>query len=383
MNILQVVSSIEAEAAGPSYTVPRLSQSLAGLGHYVTLMSLGEPGENTEGRLRRLTFRRDRVGLPGLGRLGFSGNMHRALGGEDGKLADVLHVHGLWMMPNVYPAWAAKRHDKPLVLAPRGMLGKASLRFSTNVKRLFWMWRQGNAARTVACFHATCEEEYNDIRRYGLMQPVAIIPNGIDVPELSEEIQPATQPTILSLGRLHPKKNISELITAFAGVEQEFPGWQLRIVGPDEGGHVNRLKRLVNDLQVANVSISGPVFGKEKEQMLQQAELFVLPTLNENFGMTVAESLAVGTPVISSKGAPWQGLEENGCGWWVEHGVDALADALTEAMSLSPEARAGMGMQGREWMIRDFSWQVIAERMAAVYEWLIEDGDAPEWVRVE
>ena len=104
---------------------------------------------------------------------------------------------------------------------------------------------------------------------------------------------------------------------------------------------------------------------------MRNAGLFVLNTMNENFGMTVAESLAGGVPVISSKGAPWSGLESHGCGWWIDHGQDPLVAALKAAMSLPSAKRAQMGAAGLAWVRRDFGWEGIAQRMASIYCWLL------------
>jgi glycosyltransferase involved in cell wall biosynthesis len=104
------------------------------------------------------------------------------------------------------------------------------------------------------------------------------------------------------------------------------------------------------------------------------AGLFVLPTLNENFANTVPESLMVGVPVISSKGAPWAGLETHRCGWWVDGDVGSLSATLGQAMALSDGQREAMGLRGREWMIRDFAWQGIGQRLKAAYDWMLGDG---------
>src|SRR5207302_10654584 len=95
---------------------------------------------------------------------------------------DVIHNHGLWLMPNVAAGWAAARARRPLVVSPRGMLAPAALAFSALKKRAFWRLLQGPAVRQAACLHATSEQEYQEIRAFGLANPVAIIPNGIDLP---------------------------------------------------------------------------------------------------------------------------------------------------------------------------------------------------------
>jgi len=296
--------------------------------------------------------------------------------------ADIIHTHGLWMMPNVYAADAARRLARPLVLTPRGMLGADALKFSSGRKRAFWALYQGHATRRVSCFHATAESEYDDIRAFGLKQPVAVIPNGIDLPASSRSRASLVGPFVLSLGRIHPKKGLDRLLRAWALIEAGFPAWGLRIVGPSEGGHANELEQQVRELGLSSVSISGPVFGEAKLELLANAQLFTLSTLHENFAMTVAESLACETPVISTKGAPWQGLVDNKCGWWIEHGPEAMAAALREAMSLSPEERRAMGARGRAWMERDFGWQGIATQMAEVYRWLVAGGEPPACVRM-
>jgi glycosyltransferase involved in cell wall biosynthesis len=131
---------------------------------------------------------------------------------------------------------------------------------------------------------------------------------------------------------------------------------------------------------LTRVDVEGPVYGPAKLDAYRQADLFVLPTLNENFGMAVAEALAVGVPVISTKGAPWSGLEREGCGWWIEHGEAPLADALLEATSRPAAALRYMGAQGRRWMARDFSWDRVASDMADVYAWLAGRAPAPATV---
>lgn len=303
--------------------------------------------------------------------------------------ASAFHTHGLWMMPNVYPAEAARRLGKPFLLSPRGMLGRDALKFSDTAKRLFWAVWQRDAVDAVTCFHATAESEYDDIRAFGLRQPVAIIPNGIDLPTLSDlnsakNLKSApidAAPFILSLGRLHPKKGLDRLVAAFVSIADEYPDWKLRIVGPEERGYAAMLKRQVAAANLSErVSIEPSVFGHEKLLLMQQAQIFALSTLHENFGMTVAESLSVETPVVATRGAPWAGLEVHDCGLWVEHGPDPMAQALKKLMSLPREERQKMGARGRAWMQRDFGWDGIAAKMFDVYSWQLGHQAQPKWV---
>lgn len=360
---------------------------MAANGHTVRLMSLDRRCRDASSFVTANGFNHERFpqGFAHsfiLRRIGFSPAMRRALMSPG---IDVLHTHGLWMMPNVYPAAAARARSIPFILSPRGMLGAEALRFSPLKKSVFWHFLQGRAVRAVACFHATAEQEYQEIRQYGLVQPVAILPNGIDLPYSDKDCdkprKTESRPYVISLGRIHPKKGLDRLIKAWSYIEPMFPEWDLRIVGPSELGHRDDLIRLATKLRLSNVNISGPVFGAEKRHLLREAELFVLSTLNENFGLTVAESLAAGTPVISTQGAPWEGLRANNCGWWIGHGPEPMAAALRDAIALTREERKEMGARGRAWMERDFGWAGIADKMAKTYEWLRRGGESPPWVR--
>jgi glycosyltransferase involved in cell wall biosynthesis len=163
-------------------------------------------------------------------------------------------------------------------------------------------------------------------------------------------------------------------------VEAAHPNWRLRIVGPPEVDHDAELRALAATLKLSRVSIEPAIYGEEKYTAFRGADFFVLPTLNENFAMTVAESLAAGTPVISTKGAPWAGLEAERCGWWIDHGIEPLAAALSGAMAMPREELGALGRRGRAWVARDFGWDAIASKMTAVYAWLAGRAEPPEWV---
>ena len=173
------------------------------------------------------------------------------------------------------------------------------------------------------------------------------------------------------------------LISAWSELENHWPDWKLRIIGPDEGGYLDRLKAQTRNLSLRRVVFENPLFGEQKYEAYRTADIFVMPTLNENFAMTVAEALAQETPVICTKGAPWRGLEENRCGWWIDHGKDALRRGLSDAMSKTPDELAAMGIRGRAWMIRDFSWRSITLEMSSVYRWLSGPDSVPRCVRVD
>lgn len=381
LKIIQIVSSIEAEAAGPAYSVPRMARALTEVGHDCQLMSLGTPGHCETMGVSHTRFTRQVVGLGPLCKLGVSSDMKRALADLVG-VADIFHTNGLWMMPNCYPSSVALPGRTEVVLSPRGMLSGSALQYSASAKRVFWTLWQQRALRRVGLFHATSEMEFEDIRRAGWQQPVAIVPNGIDLPEL-EDIpvrRPSDQRTILFLGRLHPIKRLETLIEAWSGLEAAFPNWRLVIRGPGDPDYAAKLRDHAASFDMSRCEFGDALYGAEKLRAFQEASLHVLPSASENFAMTVAESLACSTPVIASRGTPWRGLPENRCGWWVEHGAGPLAVALREAMSLPPAELDRMGANGRAWVLRDFSWDAIGRDMGRAYQWLKLDGDPPPFV---
>ncbi len=351
----------------------------------VELMSLGPPGPTqTLGvqhhRYRPLT---DRPGL--LSTLGAAPSMRQALARRSTTL-DVLHTHGLWTMPNIYPARYARIGGPIMVLSPRGMLNPSALAYSALKKRLFWHFAQKRAAETAALIHATSDAEYEDIHAAGLRQPVAIIPNGVDVPDDAPQERTTERSgysrTVLFLGRLHPIKGVDLLLSVWALLENKYPDWNLRVVGPGERRYVESLHYKAKALGLRRCEIRDALYGYEKMTAFRAASLFVLPSATENFGMTVAESLSSATPVITTKGTPWGALRENRCGWWIEQGMEPLAAALEEAMRMGASELSSMGQNGRNWMKRDFAWEAIARQMVIAYRWSRFGGPQPSFLRL-
>jgi glycosyltransferase involved in cell wall biosynthesis len=375
--ILQVLDSVEEEASGPSYSVPKLCEALGHRGNRVLLMTVGPAALETLG-WEHQAYPLDYPGTLLLPRLRLSRGLVAALN-EATPHMDVVHAHGLWRLANIYAARAAARARKPFVLSPRGMLGGAALRFSASQKRVFWILGQARAARSAHCIHATSEQEYSDVRAMGLKAPIAIVPNGIDIrPQLPRNRTGGDLRTVLFLGRLHPKKGLGDLIEAWGRLAGRHPSWRLEVVGPIDSAYAVRLREQAAEMP--RVRLVGPLYAEEKTRAYREADLFVLPTQNENFGMTVAEALAQGTPVICSKGAPWEGLSTHGCGWWIDQGVDALAAGLDAAMRLDRGRLEEMGQAGRRWMSREFDWDGIGATMANVYAWLRGQGPRPDCV---
>lgn len=298
-------------------------------------------------------------------------------------------------MPNVYPSWVIRRMRREsansrikLVTAPRGTLSPWSIAKGKWKKRLFGAFLQYPALRLTDMFHATSEKEYEEIRAQGYKQPVAIVPIGMDLPSISGEFKVQSSELekplkrVVFFGRLHKVKGVDRLLLAWEKVARD--GWELVIAGPD-CGMLDALKGIVAERKLPRVSFVGEINGHAKYEFLSTGDICVLPSNTENFGITVAEALACGTPVIASQGTPWEGLEREKCGRWVPIGVEPMAEALHEMIGMNDGERRKMGERGREWIVRDFSWESIGAKMKAAYEWLLEPDatERPIWIRMD
>jgi glycosyltransferase involved in cell wall biosynthesis len=294
----------------------------------------------------------------------------------------VIHDTGIWLSTNRAAAVVAGELNIPRVVSPRGMLTGWALRHKGLKKRLAWAWYQRADLAGVRLFHATSRAEMESIRAAGLTQPVAVIPNGVEIPpERSAEgaVRKNSRRTLLFVGRIHPVKGLLNLVAAWKNLKPS--GWRVVLAGRDEMGHTAELQTAVRQAGLAqDFEFVAATEGESRWELYRDADLFVLPSHTENFGIVVAEALACSVPVVATRGTPWAGLGEQRCGWWVDIGAEPLAVALREAMALEDEARREMGRRGREWMARDFSWEGVAIRMRAVYEWILVGGTKPEWV---
>lgn len=358
--------------------MPRLCVALRCEGVGADIFTLREA--NWQPREYTTFFPQTATGVPVLRQLKLSLALQAALQKGLGGV-DIVHSHGLWVAPNIYAGQAASRSGRPLVVSPRGMLSSGALQFSRLKKRVIWETFQGPAYRKAATWHATSADEAGDIRAFGITAPIAIIPNGIDLPrQIAPHLPDKVTRTILFLSRIHPKKCLPTLLEAWQRLSVHRKNWQLVIAGPDEGGHRSELEAMVRNKNIPRVVFTGPVYGSEKEALLLDADLFVLPTLSENFGIAVAEALAAGIPSIVTKGAPWQGLETEQCGWWVDQGTEPLLKAMLSATELPAAERQAMGLRGRAWMEQNFGWEAIGRDMKDVYLWLTNEGPCPTCV---
>jgi glycosyltransferase involved in cell wall biosynthesis len=297
--------------------------------------------------------------------------------------ADVFHIHGLWRLCTAQALLVARAFKVPAVVSPMGAFAPAALRKSHFRKRAFWWAFQRRSLDGVTCYHATSQLEHDHLRAFGIRSPIAVIALGTDLPPLPLS-RPRESPdrTILFLGRICPIKNLLSLVQGWRSIQADFPTARLRIVGPDDRGHAVLVARAIQDLGAQRITIEPGRWGAARDRLYQEADLVILPSLSESFGLVAAEALAHGRAVIASTGSPWESLERERCGWWVGSSPASLGQAMRVALSQSGLELAKMGQRGRRLAERELGWGKAISRFTQLYRWVERGGAVPEFVSI-
>ena len=384
MQVVLTVAALVPESGGPSRSVPALADALVRAGYGAQVVAL----DFQEQFSPPLRPREAQVGVtlvPCATRFsratrysrGFAQALRERLAGD--KLS-ILHDNGVWLGTNYLAARVARATRRPFVISPRGMLTSWAIRHHSWGKRLAWHVYQRRTLAAATLLHATSAEEAEDLRTLGCRQPIAMIPNGVAFAptDLPPTIAPMRRALFLS--RVHPKKGLLDLIAVWS--ELKPPSWELVIAGDADGGHA---AEVVAAIRAAGLEQSchlvGPVGDDDKWASYAAADLFVLPSYSENFGLVIAEALGCGVPVITTTATPWTGVESHQCGWCVPPGRDALRPALAQALARTRDELQHMGARGRTWVRAEYSWGQAAEQLGQVYEFLVGQRARPATVQ--
>lgn len=288
------------------------------------------------------------------------------------RWADLIHLTGNYTSSCLPTMLACRLFGRPLVWSPRGTLQAseewASVRRPRAKKVFDWFVRQTLPRRTVMHLTAEIERFYSQKRIPG--PATIVVPNGVEGPEHVQERDwlPDGQLRLVFLSRLDPKKGLEILLQAMKLLPDHVT---LKIYGTGSADYVEQLRLLAHTLSVSKrVSFHGHVNGEAKRLAFESADLFVLPSHSENFGIVVAEALAHGVPVITSRATPWEAIETVGCGRWIDNTPEDVAAAVLELMD---QDLAAMGERGRAYMARDFKWRALTDRIVDVYRSLVND----------
>lgn len=279
---------------------------------------------------------------------------------------DIVHVNCCWHPYFAYAVIWAREAGYKVVLTPHGMLEPWIMRRNYWTRKLpSLLLYQRKAVRMATLLHATAEEERKHLEDLQWNNQIEVIPNGIQVAQISLKKSWTPTHSLLFLSRIHPKKGVDQLIRALSVLPAEY---KLKIAGEGEPSYIQELQDLAFAEGVADrIEWLGGVYGERKWEVIRAADIMVLPTHSENFGIVVAEALASGTPVITTHGTPWQSLTEAHCGWWIPYGASSLRQALMEYASFTEEQLQQMGVNGRKLVEKNFSTQNVAKCFVEMY----------------
>jgi len=357
MKVLHITNSIDKRTGGPARSVPQTCIVLASLGIDIELIT-----QESNDMVAIEESSHLKVKYKSIWELFFYGSRLSA------KEIDLIHLQHIWNPYIQVMAFWAYQKKIPYIITPRGMLEPWIMANNPWKKKLALFLYQRKAIERAAHIHATAQMEADTIKDLGFHNPITVIPNGIDLGEVKSIKSNYGSQKMVFLSRIHPKKGIELLLEAWHNIDTK--GWTLEIAGNGEPNYIESLSQTAKDL--ANVTFVGPQYGEAKWDFLRSADVMVLPTHSENFGIAVAEALAVGVPVITTQGTPWKDLETNKCGWWINLSVINLEKALVKAFHAPIQALEIMGANGRNLIEAKYDIKAVGEKMLELYNTIIE-----------
>lgn len=279
---------------------------------------------------------------------------------------DIVHINGIWSPQNWGFQKAAQELKIKVVMSPHGMLESWILQHNPLKKKIALFLFQNNAIKKADHIHATAQMEKDSVRKLSFDNPISIIPNGIDLSELKRGKEQYGTQKMVFLSRIHPKKGIEILLEAWSNCDTK--GWTLEIAGSGDTAYIATLIQSAQTLK--NVHFVGAKYGEDKWNFLRSADVMVLPTHSENFGIVVAEALAVGVPVITTTGTPWQDLENYNCGWWIDLSVVNLKSVLLKVFNTPAATLEKMGKNGKNLVQEKYDIKAIGKKMVQLYNFI-------------
>lgn len=282
---------------------------------------------------------------------------------------DIIHINGIWSPQNWGFQKVAQELGIKVILSPHGMLEPWILAQNPWKKKLGLFLYQKKAIQRALCLHATAQMEADNIRALGFKILIYIIPNGIDLQDVKELKQYYGTKKMVFLSRIHPKKGIELLVEAWRNCNTD--GWTLEIAGNGDENYIANLIETAQELK--NVSFVGAKYGEAKWDFLRSADVMILPTHSENFGIVIAEALAVGVPVVTTKGTPWEDLETYQCGWWINLSLSNLEKIITKAISTPIEELESMGKKGRKLVAEKYEIKTVTKQIKDLYQKVLNE----------
>ncbi|HBE21359.1 MAG TPA: glycosyl transferase group 1 [Cyanobacteria bacterium UBA11149] len=394
LKILQIVPSISLIYGGPSQMVMGLSSALAAQGVEVTILTTDSNGDFGQAPLdvplnrpvpqdgyevryfRCYPFRRYK----------FSLDLLRWLW-ENARNYDVAHIHALFSPVTSVSAMIARRKKLPYILRPLGTLDPADLQKKRQLKKIYAALLEKPNLAGAAGVHFTSKEEAKISERFGTNPPDIIIPLGVKSPTMPARCEARRRwgisdekPLLLFMSRIDPKKGLDLLIPALERLLASGVNFHFVLAGtnPQDPDYEKQISEQVKTSTLSScTTITGFVTGELKAALLQDADLFVLASYYENFGIAVAEAMVAGTAVVISDGVHiWEDVKGAEAGWVCGCEVDALTEVLQEALADVGEQKR-RGRNAREYALTNYSWDAIANLMIHAYQQVLSQDFHP------
>lgn len=317
--------------------------------------------------------------LPKMGKLEYIPKMRRTI--EAAGNVDIFHIQGLWRYIGNGAARYARQHHIPYIVTLRGMLYPQALAASSTIKKISLLLYQRKDLLQASCIQVTCEEELKYYRALEFTNPVAVIPNPIDLSSI-EEVQTEKEDKFIIgyLGRIHPRKRIERLLYAMDNLRNNLYNAELIIIGSGDHKYEAFLKQEAERLNLNNVTFTGFLTGTEKNKAISNLSVLVVPSDFENFGNIVTEALVRRVPVIASTGTPWQELETHQCGWWINNDQESIDKTILKAFEIGNKKRSQMGDNGKSLIRNKYSVEVVGKQMVKLYDWVLGKTEKPNFI---
>ncbi len=378
LKITHVSAPIRLELGGVVRAVLDLAGSLASHGHDVAVATWDAqdvPSEWAPGR----------TGVPRVVRFDPPGSFGKPTPKTEETLrrliaaSDVVHLHTPWELLNLSVAKLCRKLGKPYVISIHGMLDDWSMSQRTLKKRVFLALAARSMLENAYAVHCTAQAELDQSKRWYPNGTGVVVPLVFDIepyrnlpgPELARDEFGIDQerPVVLFLSRVHVKKGVHILVEAAKQLLDSTVDAQFLIAGTGDEAYTAQIQQQIKSLGLKDrVRMLGMVRGTEKVSLYQCADIFALPTSQENFGFVLPEALACGVPAITTRGVDtWPELEASGSAMIVEQSAGAFADAIAGLLA-DAARRVEMGRAGRSWVLNALDPDAVARRYASMYQ---------------
>ncbi len=386
MKILHVIANLAPRYGGPPKACIEMAQAMASLGHTVSIYTTNQDGSSELDVPTYQPVFKDGVEIR------YFPIQHPRFWGFSLPLAqvlckaireyDIVHIHSLYLFHNMIAAHYCRKYNVPYLIRPHGTLDPYIYKRHRLRKSVMELLFEHKNIKNAAAIHFTTEEEKSLAKPYVFKTPGIVVPHGLDLSEYENLPEQGTfrfrypetdgKKIVLFFGRLNFKKGLDILVQAFARVARERDDVHLVLAGPDNEGFGDKVRLWLNKEGVLDcATFTGMLLGEDKLAVLQDADMFVLPSYSENFGISVVEAMACGVPVvISDKVNIWREVAASGAGRVASCDADRFAKMILELLD-NPEMARQMGGNGKALVKERFQWSNVALAMESAYRSIV------------